>query len=87
VGCATGLDLFESLAAAGEFSHDRVDGGRPDEGFRIFIPRRQEFVDGGNEIVNAEKGAAPDAFVGKFCKPAFDQIQPTATGSSASALR
>jgi hypothetical protein len=29
---ASGLDLFQCLAAAGEFGHDGFDGGGPDKG-------------------------------------------------------
>ena len=38
-GSATGLDLLEGLAAAGEFGNDGIDGRSPDEGLGIFVPR------------------------------------------------
>jgi hypothetical protein len=46
----------------------------------MFVPSGQEFLDRGNQIVNAQERTTADAFVGQFREPAFDQVQPTATG-------
>src|SRR5271157_5321605 len=57
-----------------------VQGGSPEEGLRIFIPGRQELPDRGDELVDAVKRTAADPLAGQFRKPAFHQVQPTATG-------
>ena len=46
----------------------------------MLVPGREEFFNGGDQIGDVEKGTAADAFVGEFSKPAFNQVQPTATG-------
>ena len=52
----------------------------PNERLRIFVPRRQEVVDRGNEFLNAEERVAADAFVGEFGEPSLNQVQPTTAG-------
>ena len=47
--------MFESLAAAGEFGDNGIDGRGPDEGLWIFVPSREELLNGGDEIGNIEK--------------------------------
>jgi hypothetical protein len=74
------LDLFEGLAAAGEFGDDGIDGRSPDEGLGIFVPRGEEVIDGGDKFVDAEEGITADALVGEFSKPSLDQVQPTTAG-------
>src|SRR5208283_959814 len=76
----TRLDVFQSLTASGKFGENRVDGRGPDKRFRLFVPDCQEFVNGGDQFVNAVKGSAANAFVGQLTKPALYQVQPTATG-------
>jgi hypothetical protein len=68
-GCASRFDLFESLAASGEFGNDGIHGSGPDEWFRIFVPGGEEIFNCDDQIVNAEKRIASDAFVGQFGKP------------------
>ena len=77
---ATRLDLFEGLAAPGEFGNDGVDGRSPKERLRVFVPRGQELVDRGNEFVDAEERITANAFVGEFSEPSLNQVQPAAAG-------
>jgi len=70
--------LFEGLAATGKFGNDGIDGRRPDEGFRVFVPGSKELVDGSDEISDAEESIAAQAFGGEFGEPAFNQVQPAA---------
>src|SRR5258707_2355179 len=82
-GSASRLDLFQSLAASGKFGDDRVNGGGPDEGLGILVPSSQEIFNGGDKTIDNEnlfqrtnrrrERVAPDAFVGQFGKPAFNQ--------------
>ena len=74
------MDLFQGLTAARELSHDRFDGGRPNEGLRSLIPDLQEFFDRGDQVGHAEERVAADALAGELSKPALDQVQPTGTG-------
>ena len=46
----------------------------------MFVPGRQELVDGGLEIVDIKERAASDSLVGQLGKPAFNEVKPTATG-------
>ena len=41
------MNLFEGLAAASQVGDDGVNGGGPEEGFWVFVPGRQELLDGG----------------------------------------
>ena len=43
---AAGLDLLQRLTAAREFLLDHLDGRRPDERFRMLIPRGQKLHNG-----------------------------------------
>ena len=72
------MDLFEGLAATGEFGHDGIDRRSPNEGLRIFIPHDKELVDRGDEVVDAEERITANAFVREFREPAFNQVQPAA---------
>ncbi len=51
----TGLDLFESMAGAGDFLQDFFDTGRPDKGRRVGVPRGEEGGDGLFQIFHATK--------------------------------
>src|SRR5437763_14819133 len=74
------LELFVWLAAAGEVGKVRIDRGIPNEWLRMYVPYGYEVLKPGDQIVDAQERIAADALVGHFREPAFDQIQPTATG-------
>src|SRR5256885_2313719 len=46
----SGLDLLHLDPRPLDFRHDALDGGRPDEGLRIFVPASQEFVPTKNSV-------------------------------------
>ena len=76
------MDLFESLAASGEFGDDRIHGSGPDEWFGILVPGSKKVFNGDDQIIGAEKRVASDAFIGQFGKPAlirFNQLQLVGT--------
>src|SRR2546421_11907742 len=41
----SGLDLLHLDPRPLDFRHDALDGGRPDEGLRTYVPASQEFPD------------------------------------------
>jgi hypothetical protein len=73
------LNLFESLAAFDELGDNRVNGGGPDERLGTCVPSRQEILNRGGEISDAEEGIATDALVGQLSKPTLDQVEPATT--------
>ncbi|MDQ1469796.1 MAG: hypothetical protein QOJ99_1276 [Bryobacterales bacterium] len=79
---ATRLDLFEGLAATGEFGHNGIDGCSPDERLRVFVPGCRKFVDDGDEVPDAQEGIAADALVREFRNQRsirFNQLQLVGT--------
>ena len=70
--------MFEGLAATREFGKDGIDRRSPNEWLWVLVPGCQEFVDRGDEIVDAEERITANAFVREFSKPAFNQVQPAA---------
>jgi hypothetical protein len=76
----TGLNLFQSLAASGEFLLDRFDRSRPHKRSGMFVPRRQEFRDRLLQVPDTVERAPTHALGGQFGKPALNEIEPTGTG-------
>ena len=77
---AAGLDLLKRLAAARKFFLDPLDGRRPDERFRMLIPRGQKLPNGLWQFFDVGERSAAYAFAGQFPKPSLDKIEPTGTG-------
>ena len=75
-----GLNLLEGLTTTSQFVDAGVDRGGPEKGLRVVVPRRQKFLDRGDQIVAAVKGVPADAFRRQFSTPAFHEVEPTGTG-------
>lgn len=67
-----GLNFLESLATARELFQNRFDGGGPNKGTGLVVPRFEEFVDGSNEVGNARERVTTDSLGCEFSKPALD---------------
>ena len=59
---------------------DRFDGGSPDEGVGVFVPRFEELGNGSLKVRDARKGTAPHGFGSEFTEPAFNQVEPAGAG-------
>ena len=57
-----------------------MGGSGPDEGFGIGIVVLQVVFDGGFEVSDAAKHAAPNGILGDQAKEALDQIEPGCRG-------
>jgi hypothetical protein len=69
------LDLFQSLAASGEFGDDGVHGGGPDKGFGIVVPDGKEiFHCGDQRMINRASDAIPGHWHLQYARK--DKIAP-----------
>jgi hypothetical protein len=75
---AAGLDLFKSLAASGEFSHDGFDGGSSDKRIGVLAPGGEKVANGVplNAISSESVGAILEIVEDVFVDQAF-QMPPT----------
>ena len=63
-----------------DLGEDILGLGLPDEGLGGMIPRRDEFLDGENQIGDAGEAAAAHSLAGQITEPALHQIEPTGAG-------
>lgn len=56
-----------------------IRGFGPDEG-GIFVIHINVFADSGLQFLHTAEHGAANLFVGKFCEPALDQVDPGAVG-------
>jgi len=68
----------DDAESEGEFGHDGVDSDGPHERLGSSFQSARNSSCG--QTLDAREGTAPNEFVGPLGKPAFDEIQPTATG-------
>src|SRR5262245_45990403 len=71
-------EVVERLSSAPVLGDDWIGLCGPDEGLGIGVSVIDPFADGGLELSDVVKGAAPDALASNFSEQAFDEIEPGA---------
>ena len=75
-----GPNLFEALATSVDFGENALDARGPGVGNRFVVPRGKKLVDCALKLIDTAEDSASDGLSFEFCKPAFDQIEPTGAG-------
>ncbi len=68
--------MFQGLTTTFEFLDDGLHCCGPDERLRVLVPDGHIFVDGIDEILEADENTTADALAGEFSKPTLHEVEP-----------